>query len=291
MRGGTIFIPLRSMFEQMGATVSYDAASKTATVSQGRRAGRRDGRQAGGHDQRRVASARRAADRLSGRRARSGSRHFRRHGRVRAVGARPPSRGRSVHSGDAAADRGPRRRRRPKRRSHRRRLRRRRRIRSVLGGYFRSYYFTRQNASNNPGTQFDFTPGAKYNSNGVNQASWTNAIALHGEYDFPSGWDVGGTYLYSTSLTVRASSRRTTQRAPSAFRRSLPTRIRTIRCPAFTLSTFYEAYLGYKAHGFNGELGNVLFNSPWANPADSRVKPAAFEGAYLSYTTPSVLDG
>jgi len=33
VRGGTILIPLRSMFEQMGATVSYDAASKTATVS------------------------------------------------------------------------------------------------------------------------------------------------------------------------------------------------------------------------------------------------------------------
>jgi hypothetical protein len=33
VRGGTVLIPLRSMFEQMGATVSYDAASKTATVS------------------------------------------------------------------------------------------------------------------------------------------------------------------------------------------------------------------------------------------------------------------
>ena len=32
-RGGTLLIPLRSMFEQMGATVSYDAGSKTATVS------------------------------------------------------------------------------------------------------------------------------------------------------------------------------------------------------------------------------------------------------------------
>lgn len=32
-RGGTILIPLRSMFEQMGATVSYDPGSKTATVS------------------------------------------------------------------------------------------------------------------------------------------------------------------------------------------------------------------------------------------------------------------
>jgi len=33
VRGGTLLIPLRSMFEQMGATVSWDAASKTATVS------------------------------------------------------------------------------------------------------------------------------------------------------------------------------------------------------------------------------------------------------------------
>ncbi len=33
VRGGTLLIPLRSMFEQMGATVSYNASTKTATVS------------------------------------------------------------------------------------------------------------------------------------------------------------------------------------------------------------------------------------------------------------------
>ena len=33
VRGETILIPLRSMFEQMGATVSYDAATKTVDVS------------------------------------------------------------------------------------------------------------------------------------------------------------------------------------------------------------------------------------------------------------------
>jgi hypothetical protein len=33
VRGDTILIPLRSMFEQMGATVSYDAASKTVDVT------------------------------------------------------------------------------------------------------------------------------------------------------------------------------------------------------------------------------------------------------------------
>src|SRR5579864_4715898 len=33
VRGGTILIPLRSMFEQMGATVSYNPANKTVDVS------------------------------------------------------------------------------------------------------------------------------------------------------------------------------------------------------------------------------------------------------------------
>ena len=33
VKGGTVLIPLRSMFEQMGASVSYDAGSKTVTVS------------------------------------------------------------------------------------------------------------------------------------------------------------------------------------------------------------------------------------------------------------------
>ena len=33
IRNGTILVPLRSMFEQMGATVSYDPASRTVTVS------------------------------------------------------------------------------------------------------------------------------------------------------------------------------------------------------------------------------------------------------------------
>ncbi|HEV2261720.1 MAG TPA: copper amine oxidase N-terminal domain-containing protein [Candidatus Rubrimentiphilum sp.] len=33
VRGGTILVPLRSMFEQMGATVSYDAGSKTVDVT------------------------------------------------------------------------------------------------------------------------------------------------------------------------------------------------------------------------------------------------------------------
>lgn len=33
VKGGTVLVPLRSMFEQMGATVSFDAGSKTVTAS------------------------------------------------------------------------------------------------------------------------------------------------------------------------------------------------------------------------------------------------------------------
>ncbi len=33
VKGGTVLIPLRSMFEQMGASVSYDASTKTVTVT------------------------------------------------------------------------------------------------------------------------------------------------------------------------------------------------------------------------------------------------------------------
>ena len=33
VKNGTILVPLRSMFEQMGATVSYDAGSKSVTAS------------------------------------------------------------------------------------------------------------------------------------------------------------------------------------------------------------------------------------------------------------------
>ena len=53
------------------------------------------------------------------------------------------------------------------------------------------------------------------------------------------------------------------------------------------MSTLYEAYIKYKAYGWNGSLGNILFNSPWANPSDSRLKPVAFQGGDLGYTSPS----
>ena len=66
VKGGTVLIPLRSMFEQMGATVSYDPGSKTATVTKPGSEVKVTVGKAGSGDQRRVASAGRAADDLSG---------------------------------------------------------------------------------------------------------------------------------------------------------------------------------------------------------------------------------
>jgi|HubBroStandDraft_4_1064222.scaffolds.fasta_scaffold00001_333 hypothetical protein len=157
----------------------------------------------------------------------------------------------------------------------------------TLGGFYRAYYFTRQNASNNPGTQFNFTPGAKYNSNGVNQASWNNAIAVHGQYNFPNGWYVGGTYLYANPMDGPCVVPANHAKGAVCVSQTPPNTNPDDTLPGFTLSTFYQAYGGYKAHGFDGQFGNVLFNTPWAGPADTRLKPEAYQGAYLNYTTPS----
>jgi hypothetical protein len=157
-----------------------------------------------------------------------------------------------------------------------------------VSGFFRSYYFTRQNASNNPGTQFNFSPGAKYVSNGVNQASWNSAIAPQLDYAFPnSGWDIGGAYLYANPMDGPCVVPANHVKGAVCVTQTPPNTNADDTLPAYTLSTLYQAYVKYKAYGWNGTLGNQLFNSPWANPADSRLKPAAFQGGDLGYTSPS----
>ena len=184
-RGGTIYLPLRSMFEQMGATVSYDPSSQTATVT---KPGATINVTVGKPEVIINGESRpldvppmiyhgvvlvpvRVISESMGAYVQWVS--DRRLVVVRYIPATPPPT-------EAPAAPMP--------------------VETVvppppppatpnplkLGGYVRSYYFTRQNASNNPGTQFNFTPGAKYNSNGVNQATWNTGIAPHAEYDFPN---------------------------------------------------------------------------------------------------------
>jgi hypothetical protein len=286
-RNGTLYVPLRSMFEQMGGTVSYDPASKTATVS-------KPGAEVQvtvGKPEVIINGETRPLDVppivyhgvvLVPVRVISESMGAyvqwvpdRRLVVVRYVPATPPpteSPPPPVPEATVAplppppATPNP----------------------WHLGGYFRSYYFTRQNASNNPGAQFNFTPGAKYSSAGVNQASWNSAISLHADYHFPgSGWDIGGTYLYANPIDGPCVVPANHIKGSPCVSQSPPNTNPDDTLPAFTLSTFYEAYLKYKENGWNGTLGNQLFNTPWANPADSRLKPAAFQGADLGFTFPS----
>ena len=158
----------------------------------------------------------------------------------------------------------------------------------TIGGYFRSYYFTRQNASNNPGTQFNFSPGAKYNSNGVNQATWNSAIAPHADYAFGNtGWDVGATYFYSNPINGPCVVAANHAKGAVCVSQTPPNTNADDTLPGYTMSTFDEIYLKYKNYGWNGTLGNQLFTSPWANPSDSRLKPVAYQGGDLGYTAPS----
>lgn len=153
-------------------------------------------------------------------------------------------------------------------------------------GTFRSYYFTRQNASNNPGTQFNFSPGAKYNSNGVNQASLDTSIDLHADYHFAGGgWYVGGSYFYASPFSGPCTPASTHAKGQPCVSQSPPNTNPDDTLPAFALSTFPEAYLAYKGHGVNAKIGDQLFSSPWAGPYDgTRLKPVAYQGADVAYT-------
>jgi hypothetical protein len=164
----------------------------------------------------------------------------------------------------------------------------------TLSGRFRSYYFTRQNASNNPGVQNVFIPASpkpKYNTNAVNQASWNNAIDLHAQYNFAGGgWFVGATYLYANPIdgpctTAQSHAKSATYPKPNCTSQVPPGTDPDDTLPGFAMSTFYEAYVGYKAHNFYAKVGDQLFNSPWAAPVDTRIKPAAFQGGDFIYTT------
>ena len=289
VRGGTIFIPLRSMFEQMGGTVSYDAASKTAVLSKSGAdvsvtVGKPEVIINGESRPLDVAPivyqgvvlvpVRVMSEAMGAYVQWVPDKHV---VVVRYVPATPPpSPPPPPPAPEATVVPAP-----PP-------------VRTpdplTLGGYLRSYYFTRQNATNNPGTQFNFSPGAKYVSNGVNQATWNSGIALHGDYNFPnSGWDVGGTYFYANPMDGPCVVPANHAKGAVCVSQTPPNTNSDDTLPGFTLSTFYEAYLRYKAYGWNGELGNLLFNTPWANPADSRLKPAAFQGADLGYTWKSGL--
>ena len=152
----------------------------------------------------------------------------------------------------------------------------------TIGGFYRAYYFTRQNASNNPGTQWN---PAKYNSSAVNQASFNNGISLHADYHFAGGgFYIGGTYLYANPFDDSCSTALQHAKGLPCVTQIPPNTNPDDTVPGYILNTFYEGYLAYNAHNVYAKIGDQLFNSPWASPVDTRIKPAAFQGGDFAYT-------
>ena len=156
------------------------------------------------------------------------------------------------------------------------------------GGYFRGYYFTRTNAS----PQY----GLPQSTGVLNQATFNAAINLHAAYAFGSNWSVGGTYLYANPLnncTTAADQLQTggpcsgkTATYKSGGTTYLYNPVPTNpdnTLPGFELSTLYEAYLQYKDEKLYAKVGNQLLTTPWANGADTRLKPEAYQGGDFSY--------
>ncbi|HEV3154012.1 MAG TPA: hypothetical protein VGZ02_09435 [Candidatus Baltobacteraceae bacterium] len=157
----------------------------------------------------------------------------------------------------------------------------------TYGGFVRAYYFTRTNAS---------PYGLPQTTNVLNQASFNAAVSLHAAYSFANNWSAGGTYFYANPLnncTTAADQLQvggpcsgktaTFKSGGSSFLYpNVPTNPDNT-LPGFEMSTLYEAYLQYKDANLFAKAGNMVFNSPWANPSDSRLKPVAFQGGDLSY--------
>lgn len=150
----------------------------------------------------------------------------------------------------------------------------------VFNGYVRAYYFTRQNASDNPGERYS---PSKYSYNAINQASFEAALSLHAAYNFLGGFGLGASYLLADPLGTCDVLTDDLKGMPCISQKPPHTNPDNT-LPGYQLSTLYEAYAQYVGSGLFVRAGNQVINTPWANASDSRVKPVAFQGADLSYT-------
>lgn len=117
----------------------------------------------------------------------------------------------------------------------------------VLSGYVRAFDFSRTNAPPKAGQQ-----------------SSAAAYDLRSRYAFSPRWSAGASYLFSNALNPGA-------RHPD------------VTLPAAPLHTLYETYVQYAGSRFSAKLGDQLLSTPWANAADTRLKPAAYRAADLAY--------
>jgi hypothetical protein len=95
---------------------------------------------------------------------------------------------------------------------------------------------------------------------------------------------IGGSYLYANPLNGECAYAPNHLKGGPCVSQVPPNTNADDTLPDFELDTFYQAYLAYHAPGWYAKAGDQLFTSPWANPSDTRLKPAAFQGADVAYT-------
>lgn len=139
----------------------------------------------------------------------------------------------------------------------------------TIDGYVRSYDFYRQNAYSGKG-------GSYNNGGSPNQNSFNTAFDLHAQYTV-DGFFAGATYLFADPFNACADT--STEYTIPACKSS----VQDDTLPGFMLNTLYEGYVGYKGNGLNVKVGDQVINTPWANASDSRLKPNSFEGAIAGY--------
>jgi hypothetical protein len=142
-------------------------------------------------------------------------------------------------------------------------------------GYLRVYDLTRQNASTGIG-----------GANQVNQQSIEPAISVHADLRLNNtNFTLGGSYLYATPFNGCTSPR--SHLTPPCGNKRPPALNPDDTLPGFALNAFYEAYLQYRDSRLYAKVGDQVISTPWANAADSRLKPAAYEGADVAYMFPN----
>ena len=112
------------------------------------------------------------------------------------------------------------------------------------------------------------------NPKGIPNAQAVNSgIRLHGQYDIlNSPWTLGATYFGAEPFNANAFGVLGVGYNPEVDN----------TLPGYALSTLAEMYVQYKTRGVFFQTGKEIINTPWANPADSRMVPVAFQGTQIS---------
>ncbi|MDQ2866069.1 MAG: hypothetical protein M3R51_07555, partial [Candidatus Eremiobacteraeota bacterium] len=142
----------------------------------------------------------------------------------------------------------------------------------AVRGYVRSFDFERQNASNSAQGNAASAP---------NQHTFSTGIGVHADYHLSLSLSAGATYFYSNPLDGCTSP--ASHLTPPCGKLKPPSENPDDTIPGFVLSTLDEFYLTYKDPKVYAKVGDQTIVTPWATTADTRLKPAAFQGIDTIY--------